>query len=891
MAIRKKRRSGLWIKGFAWGIWFLLLFAAPFSVERSGSVLLLDYSYGYISAGFLLGVFLFGMISKTSTKQGQSVIALILGVLGTLLFLFLVVPAWLIPGSEVYASPLGLEWHSESSALSVWDYYLLWAFADLSLSSKVALFIEGLSCGFLGASYSRIRALQATGNLEEGPKSNEDTASCRRGASVFLFLEVIAGLTWIASLVAPLAWREQVAAIGLDPAFMSALSSAFVVLFVLLACVAMQKIGKSFVPSVGPVANTPLTFLMSFAFGRVLCCVVSSCVFERELLLELLSPALMTLLIALLLMVATLVIARLGFPKKDAETVVVPAEPPTSLSKAEVVFSSANLTERERAVAANLLEGKTSSQSGEALGLKAATVRTYLQRAYKKLDVENSAQLLELLSKDDIAHQVGTTSSNMKARRAFSLDNPTAVLFASVMLISLLTLLYLPFHSLSMRGAWYLEHGTVVGMGLGLLLSLFVFYLTALSSKPAVFANRAKSVFFAVIFALASFVMISLRCCWLAVFETLGVGLSSLLVLSVTAIHVCACSCLLTLFRRSSVMSLVKVDFLVPSAAMVLLLVMLSATSAKFWRSAVVAAAVIVSVGMLVCLLNRSSQSVSPGFSSAQFASISNTQTLVLFFAAIGFGFVLGEQWHGEESSFSFNTLVLFSGTLLFVCLASLHKAKKLRLAPALALALAMLYTALTVHVVLAFFVPLLTFALLLIIRTTQKEKCVLKGVAGAAGASLGLIGGHGITDSWTSVASLGLDGLSLGTGVQFMMLIVPTVLVLLLFACLVCSIFALGDALASRKSELPKEIENRKLLYLRSQGLNKTQANILLLVSQGATGAQIAQELFYSMGAVNTMRAEGYRKLGVHSAQQLSELLDRSVPAGQEAQTPEHKA
>ncbi len=888
---RKKHRLGLCMKGLVWNLWFLFLFAAPFSMERAGSVLLLDYSYAYISAGFLLGAFLFRVISKTSTKRGQSAVALILGILGILFFLSLIAPVWLIPGSEVYASPLGLEWHeSANSTLSVWDYYLLWAFADLSISSKIALFIEGLSCGFLGASYSRIRTLKPIGNLEADAKENEAIPNCRRSVPVLFLLGAIVGLTWIASLVAPLAWREQVAATGFDPAFVSALSSAMVVLFVLLVCIVIQRTGISFVSSAASAPNVPLALLMSFAFGRILCCVISSCVFERELLLELLLLVLATLLATLVLFAVTLVLTCLCPFKKAAGIEVAAAEPPALHNKAETIFISANLTEREQAVVLNLLKGKTSMQSGEALGLKAATVRTYLQRAYKKLDVENSKQLLELLSEHEAAYQAETANSSVKAGRLFNLDSSTVTAPFSVVLITLLALLYLPFHSLSMHGAWYLEHGTVVGKGLGLLLSLFVRYSTALTNKPIVSAHKIKCVLFAVIFTLASFAMVLLRCWWPVVFEVLGVGLSSLLVLFITAIHICMCSRLLMLLSRNSAMSLVKNDYLVPSSAIVLLLVMPSSFSALFWRSAVIVVAAIVSVGVLVYLVSHSNQSENSSFLSAQATPIFNGQAFTMLFAAIGFGFVLGEQWHGEESSFSFITLVMFSGTLLFVCLAALYKAKKLRLSSALALGLTMLYAALTVHVVLALFVPLLTFALLLAIHTARKEECVSKWEIGIAGASLGLIGGHGITDSWASVASLGLDGLSSGSSAQFMMLVAPTILVLLLFACLVSSIFVLGDALSSRKPEFSKEIENRKLLYLRSQGLSKIQANVLLLVSQGATGTQVAQELFYSIGAVNTMRAEGYRKLGLHSAQQLSELLEQSVPAGHERQTPKHK-
>ena len=59
--------------------------------------------------------------------------------------------------------------------------------------------------------------------------------------------------------------------------------------------------------------------------------------------------------------------------------------------------SHPQLTDREKQVLRLLLEGKNSAESAELLGLKASTVRAYLQRAYKKLDVSDGNEAVSLL--------------------------------------------------------------------------------------------------------------------------------------------------------------------------------------------------------------------------------------------------------------------------------------------------------------------------------------------------------------------------------------------------------------------------------------------------------------------------------------------------------------
>lgn len=56
--------------------------------------------------------------------------------------------------------------------------------------------------------------------------------------------------------------------------------------------------------------------------------------------------------------------------------------------------------------------------------------------------------------------------------------------------------------------------------------------------------------------------------------------------------------------------------------------------------------------------------------------------------------------------------------------------------------------------------------------------------------------------------------------------------------------------------------------------GLTETEASVLMEIAHGLTGDEIARKLAYSKGTVNTARRNGYRKLDIHRKEQLIALL-----------------
>ncbi|WP_197407463.1 LuxR C-terminal-related transcriptional regulator [Olsenella massiliensis] len=69
-------------------------------------------------------------------------------------------------------------------------------------------------------------------------------------------------------------------------------------------------------------------------------------------------------------------------------------------------------------------------------------------------------------------------------------------------------------------------------------------------------------------------------------------------------------------------------------------------------------------------------------------------------------------------------------------------------------------------------------------------------------------------------------------------------------------------------------ERRRRMLGFLASQGLSKTESEVLLLTARGRSGGQVSEELNYSRGTVNSARRDGYRKLSIHSRQELIERI-----------------
>lgn len=146
-------------------------------------------------------------------------------------------------------------------------------------------------------------------------------------------------------------------------------------------------------------------------------------------------------------------------------------------------------------------------------------------------------------------------------------------------------------------------------------------------------------------------------------------------------------------------------------------------------------------------------------------------------------------------------------------------------------------------------------------------------------GLSIGLIPGHLITDFWDSTMALGLGDLSTQSSTQDFVLITPTILILILFIGIGSTIYCMSIFTQDEESVVDLELTKRRLLYLQSQGISFTHSQAIILLSQGYRGNEVAKQLHYSLGTVNTARSNAYKALGVHSIKELEGLLDEVVP------------
>jgi len=63
-------------------------------------------------------------------------------------------------------------------------------------------------------------------------------------------------------------------------------------------------------------------------------------------------------------------------------------------------------------------------------------------------------------------------------------------------------------------------------------------------------------------------------------------------------------------------------------------------------------------------------------------------------------------------------------------------------------------------------------------------------------------------------------------------------------------------------------------------RGLSETQVAVLAAIYEGKTSREIQSALVLSRGAVNSARRDGYRTMGVHSADELRRVIDASRAA-----------
>lgn len=82
----------------------------------------------------------------------------------------------------------------------------------------------------------------------------------------------------------------------------------------------------------------------------------------------------------------------------------------------------------------------------------------------------------------------------------------------------------------------------------------------------------------------------------------------------------------------------------------------------------------------------------------------------------------------------------------------------------------------------------------------------------------------------------------------------------------------------ALRLLEEQPRMKNRLEGFFSSKGLNETQTQVMQLILDGQSVVQISEHLNYSRGTINSARAAGYEKLGVHSRRELIDCVSAGI-------------
>lgn len=80
------------------------------------------------------------------------------------------------------------------------------------------------------------------------------------------------------------------------------------------------------------------------------------------------------------------------------------------------------------------------------------------------------------------------------------------------------------------------------------------------------------------------------------------------------------------------------------------------------------------------------------------------------------------------------------------------------------------------------------------------------------------------------------------------------------------------------RAQEKPAPYDARVIQYLQARGLSRLEARILLGIARGDRAAVIARDNCCALGTVNSARHKAYGMLGVHSKDELAELLRKDL-------------
>ncbi len=486
------------------------------------------------------------------------------------------------------------------------------------------------------------------------------------------------------------------------------------------------------------------------------------------------------------------------------------------------------LSDREAQALVLKIEGLTSEESAEKMGVKPPTVRTYLQRAYKKIGLQDTDDIVQELRNSYLSVPSDLKSAEGKDENLVDLPSHSFILTSNVRnLLSALLLLsfslfvglvLVPHISFFGDTAWRVSqlHSLLVGFALALS-GGFVFGLRRIGVTPRQAGEIVQ----------ASFV--SLRHTKKA---TVVVGV------------------LLVLFLLSSLISF------------------------ELWLGMMLVSFIL----FIVCsiALHASNNSIDNSSVSVDAFDLMSSNVGSLRFGAISIlfalcGYIFEDAWRPATDDFTWWIQTAFLVVLL------LYLASKVRnicficislvLATLFAVGLACGIRIVLLALIFAFWVSIVVEGK---IDLTSNDFPLYVAIFG-----LTMLLARWLTDAWWDQMSYGYVSAVTHGGFWLTGAIVPAFEFLFIVAALGALVYLILSEQTSKKL-CDFEIDEESVsLYFASRGLTPLESDVLVKLVQGKTGPQAAQELHYAVGTINSARWSAYRKLGIHSRDELLRLLE----------------
>lgn len=548
------------------------------------------------------------------------------------------------------------------------------------------------------------------------------------------------------------------------------------------------------------------------------------------------------------------------------------------------------LSPNERVSLSRALEGKTSAQIASTLSVSPSTVRSYLQRAYKKIGVTSLKELKASLPSIDGSGVSMESPFPVQEEPASHARSVHGLALATASFVSIFYLMFLSPIAVSSTPA----ENTLLGFALGIL-------SYAVIPAPTGSARKSTMVLGCLI-EVIPYAYLLIRTAMACVDPTLPIPVQDSPLCLLGSLSFGRQLGAVAFLLRSSASSLLQEErksalFIGTLAAAIICLL------ASIFPSLCIAVLIPSAIYLFFALAQANSKFKTTAEAQVrpQSAMLDHIKQLALPHNALSalFMLTLGVSLAETRSSFASFLAQAIPVTYLLVTLfashASVYRKGSARdtiglMAITLISCISSVIAELNFHfhgypMVLSGPVFVSLFIMVTTSASTSLEKHLLPALI--IWLPLGIFAGNAISSLNKVIAQL--SGLYAGASpidfAQTLSFYTVFLLTLYLIGGVSFVLLLVFDFQASKRSEGDQSTNsNLVIAYLSSQGLTPSQCNVLSLIYQNMSSSQIASELSYSIGTINSIRFEGYKQLGIHSKSQLRELIDSNIYRGKRA-------